>query len=359
MYLRKKSSNTVDPGNPRALPTLPAIMARSAILAEKLRRVLVFGAVTLVVAMALNAYARIPFDPVQLAWGLFGVLIGLVEQFFFTGLVAHAALWLQLLLRIVIIWFAAMAVVSLLLLAGWVPPAFRQMGVTDVGTLWSSIGRTGLMTNALVVAAVVMLFMEMERMVGSRMFRRFLLGRYVRPRREDRVVMFMDLAGSTTHTERLGDDRMTGPILAHDAEVLKYIGDEVVFTWIARGDERDLRCLQLFLDIRQAIERDRSHYERTYAMVPRFRAGCHRGVVITAQIGSIKRSIDLSGDAMNTCARLAGATKDLHADLVASGDLLNGVRDAASRFRIGEAVPLDLKGKADAVRAHVIRSLSE
>lgn len=336
---------------------------RAAILRHKLRRVLTFGLVTLVVALVLNRYAGLSFHPLQLLWAFFGLLIGAVEQFFFTGRIARAPVWGQLLLRILIILLLAMVLVSALLWMGVVPVAFQEMGVTTVGELWST--RTGLMVNALIVAGAVMLFMEMERMVGSRMFRRFLTGRYVHPKREDRVVMFMDLAGSTTLTEQLGDrryfdmlndtfDRMTGPILESGAEVLKYIGDEVIFIWTATGDARDLRCLELHFGIAAAIERDRSYFQRTYGVVPRFRAGCHRGIVITAQIGTIKRTIDLSGDAMNTCARLQGATKELNAELVASADLLRGAAAATSRFALGEPIGLELRGKAGVVRAQVV-----
>jgi adenylate cyclase len=179
--------------------------------------------------------------------------------------------------------------------------------------------------------------------------------------------MFIDLAGSTTHTEQLGDrryfemlnetfDRMTGPILHSDAELLKYVGDEMILTWMARGDARDARCIELFFAVRHAIERDREHYQRTYGMVPRFRAGCHRGVVITAQIGTIKRSIDMSGDAMNTCARLAGITKELRSDLVVSEDLLADVGEGVRSFTHGVPMPAGLRGKAEAM---LVRTVEE
>lgn len=331
-------------------------MARSAILGEQLRRVLVFGAVTLAVALVLNLYARVAFHPLQLLWGFFGLLIGAVEQFFFTGRIARAPVWGQLLLRVAIIVLLAMLLVSLILLLGVVPRAFHDAGITTVAQLWTT--RTGIMVNALIVSSAVMLFMEMERMVGPAMFRRFLTGRYVHPRREERVVMFMDLVGSTALTERLGDqqyfkmlnelfDAMTGPVLASGAEILKYIGDEVVFTWRASGTEPGPRCLHLLFDVQQAIDRKAAHYQSHYGTVPRFRAGIHRGEVIVAQIGVIKRSIDLSGDAMNTCARLAGAAKDMDTYLLASEDLLSSLRPLPEVFKLGNARRIDLKGKAE------------
>lgn len=340
-------------------------MTRSTVLLHETRRVLTFAVATQVCAFVLNWYAKTPFHPAQFMWLLFGLLIGVVEQFFFTGRVARLPVYAQLILRVVIIWFVGITLVTLLMLLHWVPPAFQALGIRTVTDLWSHPLAFGLITNAMIISAAVILFMEMERMVGSRMFHRFLTGRYVHPKREDRVVMFMDLAGSTTLTEQLGDrryfdmlnetfDRMTGPILKSGAEVLKYIGDEVIFIWNARGDGRDLRCIDLYFDIEAAIARDRSHYERVYGVVPHFRAGCHRGVVITAQIGTIKRTIDLSGDAMNTCARLQGATKQLKADLVASEELLASADDAASRFKLSGPIPMELRGKAEPMQVRTV-----
>ena len=331
------------------------------------KRVVTFSVVTLVVALVLNLYGETPWNPVQLMWLVFGAMIGVVEQFFFTGRMARLPVFAQLILRVLVIWLIGVLLLSLLVLIDWIPPAFRIVGINTVGELWTHPVMFQLSINALIIAAAVILFMEMERMVGTQMFRRFLLGRYVHPQREDRVVMFIDLADSTTHTEKLGDrryfemlnetfDRMTGPILHSDAELLKYVGDELILTWMARGDARDARCIELFFAIRHAIEHDREHYQRTYGMVPLFRAGCHRGVVITAQIGTIKRSIDMSGDAMNTCARLAGITKELRCDLVVSEDLLADVGDGTKAYKLGAPTPAGLRGKAEAL---LVRTVEE
>ena len=76
-----------------------------------------------------------------------------------------------------------------------------------------------------------------------------ILGRYRHPIREERVLMFLDLAGSTAMAEALGEVRMQElltrfffdidePIVAHGGEVHAYVGDAVIVTWpLSKGKD--------------------------------------------------------------------------------------------------------------------------
>ena len=83
---------------------------------------------------------------------------------------------------------------------------------------------------------------ELIRLVGSRVLFNIALGRYRSPVREARVLMFLDLAGSTSLAESMGELRVQGlltrffydidaAIVAHGGEVHAYVGDEVIVTW--------------------------------------------------------------------------------------------------------------------------------
>jgi adenylate cyclase len=254
-----------------------------------------------------------------------------------------------------------MGLLSLLMVSDLEPPAMHELGLVDLKALWKHPAMERVALNAVFVSALVMLFMEMERLVGARMFRRFITGRYAHPRREDRVVMFIDLESSTRYTEQLGDERyfellnrcfelMTGPVLASNAEILKYVGDEVILTWRTPEAVRDESCLHLFFDIREALEREGPQFMKRYGVMPRFHAALHRGEVIAAQVGTIRRSIDLSGDAMNTCARLTSVAKEM-GGLVISADLLKALGTPSADFRCSELRELDIRGKEQAVSA--------
>jgi len=331
------------------------------ILRHKLARVLTFAVLTQVLVFLLNWYSAIKFHPTQFTWLLLGLLVGAVEQFFFTGPVARLPIYLQIGLRAVFVWFIGMGLLSLLMVSDLEPPAMHELGLVDLKALWKHPAMERVALNAVFVSALVMLFMEMERLVGARMFRRFITGRYAHPRREDRVVMFIDLESSTRYTEQLGDERyfellnrcfelMTGPVLASNAEILKYVGDEVILTWRTPEAVRDESCLHLFFDIREALEREGPQFMKRYGVMPRFHAALHRGEVIAAQVGTIRRSIDLSGDAMNTCARLTSVAKEM-GGLVISADLLKALGTPSADFRCSELRELDIRGKEQAVSA--------
>src|SRR5262249_51717082 len=140
-------------------------------------------------------------------------------------------------------------------------------------------------------------------------------GRYHRPRAEDRIVLFMDLRGSTELAERLGDERfhrflnqvffdLTDPILEAGGEIYRYVGDEVIVTWAVGRGAKDAACLVCWFDIVAALARRRDAYLRDYAAEPRLRAAIHAGPLIVGEMGDVKREIVMLGDTMNTASRI-------------------------------------------------------
>jgi hypothetical protein len=98
---------------------------------------------------------------------------------------------------------------------------------------------------SLVIGAIF----EFRRLIGGRVLGSFLLGTHHRPRREQRIVMFLDIAGSTALVEQLGEVRVHDlitrfssdidrPIAGHDGEVHAYVGDEVIVTWPLSEDPK-------------------------------------------------------------------------------------------------------------------------
>jgi len=113
---------------------------------------------------------------------------------------------------------------------------------------------------AFVMSALIGAVFELSRLVGGRVLFNVILGRYRRPTREERVLLFLDLVGSTSLAESMGELRMHDlltrfffdidkAILAHGGEVHAYVGDEVIVTWrlAAQMSERHyLDCFLLF-----------------------------------------------------------------------------------------------------------------
>ena len=189
----------------------------------------------------------------------------------------------------------------------------------------------------------------MQRMIGGRVLRNFVMGRYYRPVREDRVFMFLDLADSTGLAQRLGDigvhaliSRMffdiDDVILRHGGEVHRYIGDEVVVTWPLADCRDDGRCLSCYRGIEMLIAARAKEYRALFGVVPVFRAGLHGGPVVAGECGDSKQEIVFFGDTINTAARLRSACKGLGVRLLVSADL-------ARAIRVPPAVPLQSCGR--------------
>jgi adenylate cyclase len=206
--------------------------------------------------------------------------------------------------------------------------------------------------------------LQMNRMIGASVLRYFVTGAYHRPRREERVFLFLDLVGSTGLAERLGStayfallqrlvDDVSEPILATEGEIYQYAGDEIVITWpLARG-LRAANCLRCFFAVREALAAGAEAYRRDFGAVPRFRAGLHGGPVTAGELGDLRRQIVFAGDVLNAAARLEEHAKQDDLDLVVSGALLERIALPAGlqARRVGE---LALRGKQEPVVAFAL-----
>jgi hypothetical protein len=65
-----------------------------------------------------------------------------------------------------------------------------------------------ILAMSFVLSVVGSAIYELVRLIGGRVLLNVILGRYRYPIREDRVMMFLDLAGSTSLAEALGEVRM-------------------------------------------------------------------------------------------------------------------------------------------------------
>ena len=81
--------------------------------------------------------------------------------------------------------------------------------------------------------------------------------------------------------------------------------------------------------------------------------GIAHGPMVTGEIGfPLKRQFTAIGDTVNVAARLESATRSLQTDLLVSDSVLRNL--APDTYKLLGSHELDLKGKSDPVRAHVI-----
>ena len=174
---------------------------------------------------------------------------------------------------------------------------------------------------------------EMGSLLGFGTLKNLLTGRYVQPKREQKVFLLIDMKDSTGIAERLGAIRfhellnlffrdVADAALQSEAEIHKYVGDEAILVWhddraVANGE-----CLSCPFVASDAIASNRERYMRRFGVVPEFRAALHRGEIVAGEIGDVRREIAYVGDTLNVAARLLDAAKTLRHDVLVSTDLL-------------------------------------
>ena len=344
-----------------------SVLSLTAITRYKLGKLLKYGLVTLGVALVLTLFSGDNVWRFLGAWFLLGIWTGVLEEFLFGRRFRALAIPLQFLGKVLAVNVLTLVFIVIAFAFGreeQLPLAQNAPFSPGEMLLMPQLYR--LVLRVVVVTSIAILVVQVEELMGRRLFLGFLLGRYERPVAEERIMLSIDLVGSTALNEKLDDllyfrflnmthSLMTDAVLRNEAEIHKYIGDEIIFTWPMRKGISHLNCLDLYFDIMARIGANEEELMREFGTVPRFRGAVHGGRVITAQTGHIKRTIDFSGDVMNTMSRMLGLCKDLKADLLVSAELLARLPLAKERFVFGEEQVIPVKGKKREVRTHVVR----
>jgi adenylate cyclase len=205
---------------------------------------------------------------------------------------------------------------------------------------------------------------ELTRLVGSRVLFNVALGRYRRPVREARVLMFVDLAGSTSLAESMGELRVQslltrfffdidGAIVAHGGEVHAYVGDEVIVTWPLDDRISGGRCIDCFFAMADIIAERADSYRQEFGMVPNFRAGLHAGHMVISECGSSRRQLAYFGDTVNVTARLQEHCKEVGRNLLVSAELLRLMK-LKPAFAVEALGEVRLRGRAAAIEVFAV-----
>src|SRR4030095_7202649 len=209
----------------------------------------------------------------------------------------------------------------------------------------------------ILIFLVTMLVMELAEKYSPGVFKDILLGRYLKPRIEKRIVMFIDLKDSTPIAEKLGTKDyfrfirdfiyfISIAMIEFSGRIYQYVGDEVVVSW-SYSPRNMRRCMHALLEARRLLQRNSNRFRRMYDVVPEFRAGVHVGDVTVGEIGVIKKDIAMSGDTMNTTARIRTACSELNHKFIVSKTFAELID--LKEWQVEDLGVIDLKGKKDGV----------
>jgi len=209
----------------------------------------------------------------------------------------------------------------------------------------------------LILFMITQLYIEINEKYSPGVFLDIILGKYMQPKVEKCIVMFIDLKDSTTIAEKLGHEEnfkfirdfiyhVSLALIEHGGRIYQYVGDEVVVSW--QFNKKNIRrCMSSIIEARKNLQANSEEFRRRYSIAPEFRVGVHMGDVTIGEIGVIKKDLAMSGDTMNTTARIRSACNELNQKFIMSKDFME---NSELKEWQGESLGVvDLKGKANGI----------
>ena len=207
------------------------------------------------------------------------------------------------------------------------------------------------------------LALEINHKYSQGVFFNIIMGRYLQPKEEKRIIMFIDLKNSTPIAEKLGHKEyfkfirdviycMAAGIAEYDGRVYQYVGDEIV-AWWPHTPANARKCVNSLLEARKILNKNAEVFKRGYDIIPEYKVGIHAGNVTVGQVGITKKDLVISGDTINTAARIRSACTELNQKYVVSKEfveLLN-MKDWQSES-LGM---VDLKGKNESIELFALK----
>jgi len=216
-----------------------------------------------------------------------------------------------------------------------------------------------------IISLMTIIALQVNDKYGAGVFWAFLRGDYFQPKKEERIFMFLDLRGSTTIAEKIGEELyfefirdffkdVTPSILASKGEIYQYVGDEVIVSWKKEKGIEKQRAINCFFDIEKNIANKGIYYQEKYGLMPSFKAGLHIGTAMIGEIGVIKKDIAFSGDVVNTTSRIQARCNEFGVNLLVSQELVDELALSEKKYHLKRLGEVQLRGRAKAVTLFTI-----
>ena len=214
---------------------------------------------------------------------------------------------------------------------------------------------------------ITLFLLQVNDKFGPGILLKFLAGNYHRPKKEERIFMFMDMRSSTTIAEKIGNEKyfnllkdlffdITDTILNNEGEIYQYVGDEIVISWSIKKGTRKANCLNCYTQIQEKLADLRPIYEEKYKVMPEFKAGIHFGPVMAGEVGVIKKDIIYSGDVLNTTARIQEQCNQHNVDILISKETFDLISDTDG-YKLIPLGSIELRGKKRKIDLNTISTI--
>ncbi len=188
-------------------------------------------------------------------------------------------------------------------------------------------------------------------------------GRLLRPRRRLVTILFSDIRGFTTISERLQPEQvdemlrdylsvMTEVVFRHRGTIDKYMGDGIMALYNAprEDSEHALNAIRTALEFQERVVPFSARWEARLGAPIRCGVGINSGEAVVGSLGSkLRNEYTAIGDPVNLAARLESVTKDYRVPIIISEytyELVQG------RFPTRELDTVTVKGKSQPVKIY-------
>jgi adenylate cyclase len=271
---------------------------------------------------------------------LIGAGIGLFEEFYVQ---TSRGNWIRAMHPLRSIFIYVLVVIALYLVALHITHVVLGR-LDDLPVVYRRLGYGIVFFTAFSIPGILM--MRVAHFIGLRTLLDLLIGTYHRPVKERKVLLFLDINGSTALSERLGALTMRGfvrkflsdlsrPIVDHGGDIYLYKGDGLIAIWnwadAVTGDAI-LRAVDAMF---ATIACESEGYQSAFGVAPAFRIGIHGGDVIVSEQGDARRSIGIYGDAINIAARMEEAARAHNVRCVISQAVADALSDRSRLHALG------------------------
>ena len=210
---------------------------------------------------------------------------------------------------------------------------------------------------------LTLLALEINHNYSQGVFFNIIIGKYLLPTDEKRIIMFIDLKNSTPIAEKLGHTEyfkfirdviycMSAGIAEYDGRVYQYVGDEIVAWWPStRANAR--KCVNSIIEARKILNMNAEIFKSRYDILPEYKVGIHTGDVTVGQVGIVKKDLVMSGDTINTAARIRSECTELNQKFLVSKEMIEllDMKDWHSE----SMGMVDLKGKNEDIELFALK----
>lgn len=296
---------------------------------------------------------------------MMGILVGVLEVFVVgqsfkkTGFLSKVFLKTAAFVLIIVLMLIMAAILTNTLRIGSHP-----FSTEVLQTVWSFIANFVFFSIVIYAGTMIgfsVFLIEVSDKLGLSVFQNFVTGKYYKPREEERIFMFLDMKSSTTIAEELGHQTyyellnqyytdINEVILETEGEIYQYVGDEVVVSWSMESGLSHHNCVRCYFMVKERFLQKESWYKERFGVLPDFKAGIHFGIVITGEVGIVKKELLFTGDVLNTTARIRESCSQFGSDIIISRHLMERIKPLPPKYKATEIGETQLRGKKVTIR---------